>query len=54
MEIWKKFRNFTKTKIQDLDDDLLSEFGKFGMVEIVSEWVFGFRKNSIGFREDFG
>jgi len=29
----------------------LLEFDKIGMVELVSEWVFGFRLNYVGFRE---
>jgi len=49
--IWDFCKNFSKTEIQDLEDDLLLEFDKIGMVELVSEWAFGFRENYIGFRE---
>jgi len=30
---------------------LLLEFDKIGMVELASEWVFGFHENYVGFRE---
>jgi len=35
-------------EIQDLEDDLLLEFDKIGMAELVSEWVFGFREILLG------
>jgi len=49
MEIFVK--TFEKMEIQDLEDDLLLEFDKIGMVELVSEWLFVFRENYMGFRE---
>ena len=39
---WRKFVNFSKTKILDLEAELLSEFSNFGMVGLVVEWVVGF------------
>jgi len=44
-------KTFQKRKIQDLEYDLLSKFDKISMVELVSEWVFVFRENYVGFRE---